>query len=215
MNINLKFKELDIVRHISSLPKLHATAFAASCCERAYPNISIFLAGIKANGWVGEDIWRVSIDKIWDYLGGQKFTSDDFDKIADELRLNYPSEYDCEPFTASDRCSTLIESAINFCGNPDNIEFVVTIVEQIHESLFEYIDFLTLDSSTNKDVVDLSIDQLIEMVSLHPITIKEIEKQANDLQKLQEATILTPELLQWLRTSSENGGQSFLGLNLS
>jgi hypothetical protein len=30
-----------------------------------------------------------------------------------------------------------------------------------------------------------------------------------------EATILTLELLQWLRTSSENGGESFLGLSLS
>jgi hypothetical protein len=53
------------------------------------------------------------------------------------------------------------------------------------------------------------------MVSLHPITIKEIEKQADDLEKLQEATILTPELLQWLPTSSESGGKSFLGLSLS
>ena len=38
-------------------------------------------------------------------------------------------------------------------------------------------------------------------------------KQTEDLRRLQSTPDLTPEFLDWLRTSSENGGKSLLNLS--
>ncbi|MEH1797513.1 MULTISPECIES: DUF416 family protein [unclassified Nostoc] len=47
----------------------------------------------------------------------------------------------------------------------------------------------------------------------HPFTVREMAKQSEDLQHLQETPTLTTEFLQRLRTSSENGGKSLLDLS--
>ncbi|MEH1887011.1 DUF416 family protein [Nostoc sp.] len=55
--------------------------------------------------------------------------------------------------------------------------------------------------------------QVLEVIANHPFTIREMAKQSEDLQHLQETPTLTTEFLQRLRTSSENGGKSLLDLS--
>jgi Protein of unknown function (DUF416) len=53
----------------------------------------------------------------------------------------------------------------------------------------------------------------VEEISNHPFTLREIAKQTEDLQKLREADRLSPELLEWLRTSSYNNAKSLIDLS--
>ncbi|MEH2077698.1 MAG: DUF416 family protein [Nostoc sp.] len=87
----------------------------------------------------------------------------------------------------------------------------ISVVKEIHETLFEYIDYLY--QSEDEYSADISHEQLVEIVSNHPFTIREMAKQSEDLRRLRETRTLTSEFLQWLRTSSENGGKSLLDLS--
>ena len=46
----------------------------------------------------------------------------------------------------------------------------------------------------------------------HPLLIREIAKQNEDLQRLQETQTLDREFLEWLRTSFDNDGKSNVDL---
>ncbi|MEH2136433.1 DUF416 family protein [Nostoc sp.] len=87
----------------------------------------------------------------------------------------------------------------------------ISVVKQIHETLFEYIDYLC--QCEDEYSADISHEELVEIVSNHSFTVREMAKQSEDLQRLRETCTLTPEFLQWLRTSSQNGGKSLLDLS--
>ncbi|MBH8573199.1 DUF416 family protein [Nostocaceae cyanobacterium CENA369] len=87
----------------------------------------------------------------------------------------------------------------------------MSVAEEIHETLFEYIDYLCQCEDEYSE--DMSHEELVEIVSNHPFTVREMAKQSEDLQRLRETPTLTAEFLQWLRTSSENGGKSLLDLS--
>ena len=54
--------------------------------------------------------------------------------------------------------------------------------------------------------------QLDILLLKHPLLIKEIEKENEDLRRLQNSPVVTNELIQWVRKSSNNDGKSFLGI---
>ncbi|WP_445631293.1 DUF416 family protein [Nostoc sp. DSM 114167] len=90
-------------------------------------------------------------------------------------------------------------------------EQTISVVKQIHETLFEYIDYLCQCEDEYSE--DMSHEELVEIVSNHPFTVREMAKQSEDLRRLRETPALTAEFLQWLRISSQNGGKSLLDLS--
>nr|WP_322660321.1 DUF416 family protein [Dendronalium sp. ChiSLP03b]MDZ8206045.1 DUF416 family protein [Dendronalium sp. ChiSLP03b] len=88
----------------------------------------------------------------------------------------------------------------------------ISVAKEIDETLFEYIDYLRCQSEDEYSE-DISHEELLEIVANHPFTVREMAKQSEDLQRLRETPTLTPEFLQWLRTSSENSGKSLLDLS--
>ncbi|MEH2356966.1 DUF416 family protein [Nostoc sp.] len=92
-----------------------------------------------------------------------------------------------------------------------SVQQTISVAKEIHETLFEYIDYLW--QSEDEYSADISHKELVEIVSNHPFTVREMAKQSEDLRRLRETPTLTPEFLQWLRTSSENGGKSLLDLS--
>jgi uncharacterized protein len=81
-----------------------------------------------------------------------------------------------------------------------NLEYILPFIE-IDKRKYSY-------SKRSEKITE----QLSVMLENHPWILTEIEKENEDLRQLQESSILTPELLIWLRTSSENGGKSFLDI---
>ncbi|MEH2233544.1 MAG: DUF416 family protein [Nostoc sp.] len=92
-----------------------------------------------------------------------------------------------------------------------SVQQTISVAKEIHETLFEYIDYLW--QSEDEYSADISHEELVEIVANHPFTVREMAKQSEDLQRLRETPTLTAEFLQWLRTSSENGGKSLLDLS--
>ncbi len=54
--------------------------------------------------------------------------------------------------------------------------------------------------------------QLDILLFNHPLLLKEIKKENEDLRRLQSSPVVTPEMIEWLKKSSENNGKSFLGI---
>ncbi|MBD2410323.1 hypothetical protein FACHB389_01730 [Nostoc calcicola FACHB-389] len=100
---------------------------------------------------------------------------------------------------------------LEICLDP-SVQQTISVAKEIDETLFEYIDYLRCESEDEYSE-DISHEELLEIVANHPFTVREMAKQSEDLRRLRETPTLTPEFLQWLRTSSENGGKSLLDLS--
>lgn len=52
-----------------------------------------------------------------------------------------------------------------------------------------------------------------QAIASHPLAVREMAKQTEDLQRLKGTDILDEDFLEWLRTSSNNNGVSLIGLS--
>ncbi|OYD99067.1 hypothetical protein CDG77_03140 [Nostoc sp. 'Peltigera membranacea cyanobiont' 213] len=160
--MNLKYGQLDILeQELETLLPMHRIAFAAACCEKLYPHYDILLRIVREEGWDGEDLFRIALDEIWQFLAGKKVDVTRFRQLHFDCDQSYPSDYENVDTPEGQRAAGAI----------------------------------------------------LYTVSNHPFTVREMAKQSEDLQRLRETPTLTGEFLQWLRTSSKNGGKSLLDLS--
>ncbi|MEH1898971.1 MAG: DUF416 family protein [Nostoc sp.] len=206
--MNLKYHQFDILeRELEALPPMHRVAFAAACCQRLYPHYDIYLRAAREDDWDGEDLFRVALDEIWEFLAGKKVDVARFRQLYSDSDQSYP-DYENVETPEGQRAADAILNTLELCLDP-SVRQTILVAKQIYQTLFEYIDYLTCESE-DENSEDISEE---EIVSNHPFTVREMAKQSEDLQRLRETPTLTPEFLQWLRTSSENGGKSLLDLS--
>ena len=208
--MNLKYGQFDILeRELEKLSPLHLVAFAASCCERLYPHYDIFLRKIRDIGWNEANFMRAALDELWQFLAGKKIDMVKFNQLRSDCRGSYPSDYENEETPEAQRAADAILNTLELCLETTSQQ-AISVAAEIHETLFEYIDYLMCES--DEDWENKSHKQMKEIIANHPFTIREMGKQSSDLQRLKETPTLTREFLHWLRTSSENGGISLLDL---
>ena len=152
---------------------------------------------------------RAAIDEIWQFLAGKKTDMIRFNQLRSDCRESYPSDYENEETPEAQRAADAILNALELCLKSTSQQ-AISVAAEIHETLFEYIDYLMCESDENWE--NKSHKEMKEIIANHPFTIREMGKQSSDLQRLKETPTLTPEFLHWLRTSSENGGKSLLDL---
>ncbi|OYD99065.1 hypothetical protein CDG77_03130 [Nostoc sp. 'Peltigera membranacea cyanobiont' 213] len=208
--MNLKYGEFDILeRELEALPPMHRVAFAAACCERLFPHYDIYLRAAREDDWDGEDLFRVALDEIWEFLAGKKVDVARFRQLYSDSDQSYP-DYENVETPEAQRAAGAILNTLELCLDP-SVQQTISVAKEIHETLFEYIDYLC--QCEDEYSADISHEELVEIVSNHPFTVREMAKQSEDLQRLRETPTLTGEFLQWLRTSSKNGGKSLLDLS--
>ncbi|MEH2206379.1 MAG: DUF416 family protein [Nostoc sp.] len=208
--MNLKYGEFDILeRELEALPPIHRVAFAAACCERLYPHYDIYLRAAREDDWDGEDLFRVALDEIWEFLAGKKIDASRFRKLYSDCDESYP-DYENVDTPEAQTAAGAILNTLELCLDP-SVQHTISVAKEIDETLFMYIDYLY--QSEDEYSADISHKELLEIVANHPFTVREMAKQSEDLRRLRETPTLTPEFLQWLRTSSENGGKSLLDLS--
>jgi len=208
--MNLKYGEFDILeRELEALPPMHRVAFAAACCERLYPHYDIYLRAAREDDWDGEDLFRVALDEIWQFLAGKKVDVARFRQLYSDSDQSYP-DYENVETPEAQRAAGAILNTLELCLDP-SVRQTISVAKEIHETLFEYIDYLC--QCEDEYSADISHEELVEIVSNHSFTVREMAKQTEDLQRLRETPTLTGEFLHWLRTSSENGGKSLLDLS--
>src|SRR5262245_14287733 len=81
---------------LQGLSHSHRLAFAASCCERAYPNYLIFF---QRAYWGGPVALRTSLNRVWDFIEGSLRALDDIGELEEKCELVTP---DLDDFTTSD-----------------------------------------------------------------------------------------------------------------
>ncbi|MEH1887014.1 DUF416 family protein [Nostoc sp.] len=209
--MNLKYGEFDILeRELEAFPSMHRVAFAAACCERLYPHYDIFLRAAREDDWDGEDLFRVALDEIWQFLAGKKVDVARFRQLYSDSDQSYPDYENVETPEAQTAAGAILNT-LELCLDPTTQQ-TISVAKEIDETLFMYIDYLRCESE-DEYLENISHEALVEIVTNHPFTVREMAKQSEDLQRLRETPTLTDEFLQWLRTSSENGGKSLLDLS--
>ncbi|MEG4444864.1 DUF416 family protein [Microcoleus sp. AT9_B5] len=206
----MHFFEFDTLeQELEKLPVFHRVAFAAACCERILPNYN---ALCQMYDWGDPSVLRNALDEVWHILQG---------KPIDELR---------------------IERLINNCGSdniaPDSLDFgsdsykSLQVIDAICTTLRACNEAATKEIvrvvKYARNTVEFSVawedesfniswekdgeDKFIEAIVSHPFAVREMAKEAEDLQKLKETETLDKDFLAWLRTSFNNDGKSSIDI---
>ncbi|WP_445631295.1 DUF416 family protein [Nostoc sp. DSM 114167] len=195
--MNLKYRQFHILeRELEAFTPMHRVAFAAACCERLYPHYDIYLRAAREDDWDGEDLFRIALDEIWEFLAGKKVDVARFRQLYFDSDQSYP-DYENVETPEGQRAADAILNTLELCLDP-TAQQTILVAKQIHQTLFEYIDYLTCESE-DENSEDISEE---EIVTNHPFTVREMAKQSEDLRRLRETPTLTPEFLQWQMESN-------------
>ena len=206
MNLNLyKFDELD--QELERLQPFHRLAFAAACCERMLPNYNAFS---RMENWGNPSILRIALDEVWHILQGkpvdaaliQQLIEDCEDAIPDSDEIG--GFYDVEAQEAAIAICVTLET----CLDP-SVQQIIRVVNCVTNTIDAFV--LERDKSFNESEVGLK--KLQELIANHPLAVREMVKQSEDLQKLKETLSLNKHLIEWLHTSSNNNGKSLINLS--
>jgi uncharacterized protein len=206
----MHFFELDTLkRELENLPELHRVAFAAACCERLLPNYNAFC---KIFNWGVPEVPRVALDEVWQILQG---------KLVDPVKVNQLREDcgredvfpDCLEFgddsLEPQEALVALRATLTACLDP-TVENIVYTVKSARHTIEAYIPYK--DTSFNITWEKDGEEQFCSAIASHPFAVREMAKEAEDLQRLKETETLERDFLEWLRTSFNNDGKSSIDL---
>jgi uncharacterized protein len=188
---------------LDRLPPAHRTAFAAACAERLLPNYAAFAA---ETGWGDTRRLRAALDAVWRHLG------DPGGVAASELRAHYAAvdeaipdteDFDTPLVSFALDAGVAVLSATAACYDPDPAH-----AASASEAATDTLDMFIQESLD----LDASGPELEAVIAAHPLMQRERARQAEDLQTLADASVLTADVLEALRARSWNGGVGNVGL---
>jgi len=194
----------NLEHRLQALPHSHRLAFAASCCERAYPNYVIFF---QCAHWGGPAALRTSLNRVWDFIEGSAQALDDIGELAKRCESVTP---DLDNFSTSDidvqagaaqEAAFMVRLLLQFCRD-DQLSYAVRIATFAEDTIDMYVQVL--------EKLDPADPQLNKKIAQHPFMVQEMQNQERDLLKL--AGIKTPAELQAFRRCSTNLERSNIGL---
>jgi uncharacterized protein YjaG (DUF416 family) len=194
------FDEAKLVRELRSLPILHATAFAASCCERTIPN---YFAFYEMEKWGNPTLLRQALDIVWAHLSGATRPVHEIQNLLQSFKLLIPDTEDFSSlFTsqAGDAVASIaytMESLIN-----EDINLLAVVGRLSFDSVYAYL-WTVNDPDTEPHIVEASFEEQIIRL---PLIVLEVEKQHQDLALLMSLEKLTIETLEFLQRSSAKLG---------
>jgi uncharacterized protein len=189
---------------LQELPHSHQLAFAASCCERAYPNYVIFFQLAR---WGGPATLRASLNRIWDFIEGSTSAVDDLVELQQKSETVTP---DLDDFSTADidvqaaaaqEAAFMVRLLLQFCGD-NQFSYALRITTFAQDTIDMYVQ-----ASENLDAADPRLD---EKIAQHPLMVEELRKQESDLLRLTQ-TKTRPEL-QAFRKYATNPERSNIGL---
>lgn len=137
--MNLKYGEFDILeRELEALAPMHRVAFAAACCERLYPHYDIYLRAAREDDWDGEDLFRVALDEIWEFLVGKKIDASRFRQLYFNCDESYP-DYENVDTPEAQTAAGAILNTLELCLDP-RVQHTISVAKEIDETLFIYIE---------------------------------------------------------------------------
>lgn len=163
---------------LQELPHSCRLAFAASCCERAYPNYVIFF---QRAHWGGPATLRTSLNRVWDLIEGSTGVLDDLAELERKCEAVTP---DLDDFSTPDidiqaaaaqEAAFMVRLLLQFCRD-DQPSYALRITAFARDTIDMYVQFL--------ESLDPADPQLNQKVAQHPLMLEEVRKQESDLLRL-------------------------------
>ncbi|GAB4192661.1 MAG: YjaG family protein [Wenzhouxiangellaceae bacterium] len=189
-------------KRLGKLDSDRQLAFGAACCERLLPNYKAFQGD---TGWGSLRPIRDALNLVWSSVGGQKRGSSEIRHIISECESVGPDSDDFESLYTSfaqDACFAVC-SLLDYLLNSD-AERIVQAATYATDSVDLFVQEIE-----NMDPNDPELEQKIVT---HPLMQRELAQQEKELQMIERASSLTPELLTQLRSAWDNNGKSNLDL---
>ena len=190
-------------KELEKLPPMHRIAFAAACCERLLPNYNAFS---RSANWGDPSVPRMALDEVWQVLQGKSVDNAKINELLEEiLREDWEDsdelidgDYAIEAVDAL----SAIQTTLQACLEP-SVELVRYVAKGAAGSVELFV------ANTDKSILALRYGpEEREAIANHPWLVRELAKQSEDLQRLQETPTLDRDFLEWLRTSFDNDGKS-------
>jgi len=179
-------------------------AFAASCCERAYPN---YVSFSQHADWGGPAALRTSLNRVWDFIEGSIRALDDLAELEQKCESVTP---DLDDFSTSDidvlagaaqEAAFMVRLLLQFCRD-NQLSYAVRITTFARDTIDMYVQVV--------EKLDSADPQLDEKIAQHLLMLREVEKQESDLLKLTQ--MKTRADLQEFRRHATNPERSNIGL---
>ena len=210
--MNMHFFEFDTLeKELEDLPGLHRVAFAAACCERLLPNYSAFC---RMYDFGDATIPRNALDEVWEILQGKPVDTERINQLREDCGREdiFPDDLD---FGGADNCFEgqealiAIRATLAACLDP-TLENIVHIASSARNTI--EISIRHNDESWNVSWEKDGKEKYYSAIVSHPLAVREMAKEAEDLQRLKETETLNRDFIEWLRTSSDNNWKSLIDL---
>ena len=171
---NLRHQE----RKLRKLPHSLQLAFAAACCERAYPNYVRFH---QLTHWGDPSILRISLDRAWDFIENGIHVSGEFEQLEQKCEAVTPDLDDFDnaandlEAAAAQEAAFMIRLLLQFCGDCQ-FSYALRIVTFATDTIDMYVQVME-----NLDPADPQLD---EKIAHHSLMQEEIRNQESDEFKL-------------------------------
>ncbi len=190
--------------NLRALLHVYQLAFAAACCERAYPNYVRFFQLAR---WGGPSALRTSLDRIWDFIESSTLVLNEIEELEQKCEAVTPdlddfstAEIDLEA-AAAQEAAFMVRLLLQFCRD-QQVSYALRIATFAKDTIDMYVQAI--------EKIDPADPQLDEKVARHPLMLREIAKQESDVLRL--AQIKTPNELHEFRRSATHPEQSNVGL---
>ena len=154
---------------------------------------------------------REVLDEIWQILKGKGTETAKVIQIQEELTKVIP---DGDDFGGCEYCYEAQEALLAINATLEaylysNLERIVSVSKAARSTIDIFIQ--------HEDPLNVSIkkdgwEKVKEALASHPLAVREMAKQTEDLQRLKEIKTLDKDFLEWLRTSYDNDGKSLIDI---
>lgn len=196
----LIFDEGRLTEELRELPVKHRVAFAASCCERLFPNYEAFAV---MENWGNPKVFRQALDEVWQFLKGDTLSKEHIHELIRVCEAVIP---DTEDFTtiftgpALDAAAAILytlESCLD--GSPERLALVGRVAIT---TLDDYLNIVN-DPELEVHGVDPAFNAWLQQA---PLMRAELVKQQQDLAVLKSRPVLDPDFLEHMRRSASTMG---------
>ena len=208
--MNQQLFEFDTLeKKLLELPPFHQVAFAASCCERMLPNYNAFS---RMYSWGDPSVPRTALDEVWQILQGKPINTSLVHQLKEDCGREdvFPDSLDFDDYCfEAQEALIAIRSTLATCLS-SNSEIIISITKNARNTIELFIPFQ--DESFNISSEKDGSETFKSAIASHPLAVREMAKEADDLQRLKEAKVLDKDFLEWLRNSFDNEGKSLIDL---
>lgn len=214
------FDEGKLTQALRELPVKHRVAFAASCCERLFPNYQAFTV---MENWGNPKVLRQALDEVWQFLKEDALSKEHIHGLIQACEAVIPDTEDfITIFTgaAGDAAAAILytlESCLD--GSPERLALVGRVaISTLDDYLYTVNDLAfgwdllapnewgQLTPSMRIELVKHYQQELDKWIQQAPLMRAELAKQQQDLEALKAHTVLDPDFLEQMRHSSSKMG---------